>query len=193
MTGRKSFRSLAAPVSIIVSIAMHSSTASAAPAAAWLRERVNLEWVTGAGGWRSSLGTDVRAPGFDAFMGGGEMLVGLDMSPGLGIVLTGRVLAGAVGGTTTYLEGLGGVGFQVRVGSRVRVRIGGAAGQARFRGDYATLVGGFLAGSIDLFALGNGRLSTALTVRLDVDGDIGAQVYLPDESVAFAVGLGFRY
>jgi hypothetical protein len=170
-----------------------AATAGAAPGAAFLRERINLEWVAGAGGWRSSLGTDVRAPGFDAFAGGGELLVGLDIGSGLGLVLSGRILAGAVSGATTYLEGLGGAGLQLRLGSRARIRAGAAAGQARFRGDAAALVGGFLAGSIDLFALGGGRLSTALTVRLDIDGDIGAQTYLPDQSLAFAVGLGFRY
>jgi hypothetical protein len=167
--------------------------ARAAPGGAWLRERINLEWVAGAGAWRSSLGTDVRAPGFDAFAGGGELLVGLDIGLGLGLVLTGRVLAGAVSNVTTYLEGLGGVGVQLRLGNRVRIRAGAAAGQARWHGDAATLVGGFLAGSIDLFALGGGRLSTALTVRLDIDADVGAQTYLPDQSLAFAVGLGFRY
>jgi hypothetical protein len=169
------------------------ATAHAAPGAAWLRERINLEWVAGAGGWRSSLGTDVRAPGFDAFAGGGELLVGLDIGLGLGIVLTGRVLAGAVSNVTTYLEGLGGVALQLRLGARARIRAGAVAGQARWRGDAATLIGGFLAGSIDLFALGGGRLSTALTVRLDIDADVGAQTYLPDQSLALAVGLGFRY
>jgi hypothetical protein len=174
-------------------LVLPTATAQAAPGAAWLRERINLEWVVGSGAWRSSLGNDVRAPGFDAFAGGGEVLVGLDIGLGLGLVLTGRMLAGAVSSVTTYLEGLGGAGVQLRVGNRVRVRGGVAAGQARFRGDSATLVGGFLAGSIDLFALGGGRLSTALTVRLDLDADIGAQTYLPDQSLALAVGLGFRY
>jgi hypothetical protein len=181
-------------VCIIIGCAVVGSGPGAGAATgAWLRERINLEWVTGAGGWRCSLGTDVRAPGFDAFAGGGEILVGLDVGFGLGLVASGRVLAGAVSGETTYLEGLGSVGLQLRVGSRVRLRAGAAAGQARWHGDSAVLVGGFLAGSIDLFALGNGRLSTALTVRLDIDDDIGASTYLPDESLAFAVGLGFRY
>jgi hypothetical protein len=169
------------------------ATVRAAPGAAFLRERVNLEWVTGTGAWRSSLGTDVRAPGFDAFAGGGELDVGLDIGLGLGVVINGRILAGAVSGVSPYLEGLGGAGLSLRIGDRVRIRAGGAAGLARWHGDAATLLGGFLAGSIDLFALGSGRLSTALTVRLDIDADIGAQTYLPDQSLAFAVGLGFRY
>jgi hypothetical protein len=59
--------------------------------------------------------------------------------------------------------------------------------------DSATLVGGLLAGSFDLFPLGGGRLATALHARLDVDGNLGAHVRLPDTSLALAVGLGFRY
>jgi hypothetical protein len=178
---------------LALALALMPATAQASPGAAWLRERINLEWVAGSGGWRSSLGPDVRAPGFDAFAGGGEVLVGLDIGLGLGIVFSGRVLAGAVSGVTTYVEGLGSAGVQLRVGNRVRVRAGAAAGQARFRGDMATMVGGFLAGSIDLFPLGGGRLSTTLTLRLDLDGDVGAQTYLPDQSLALALGLGFRY
>jgi hypothetical protein len=73
------------------------------------------------------------------------------------------------------------------------VRIGPAAGQALWRGDSATLVGGFLAGSVDLFPLGGGRLSTTLALRLDVDAELGSRMYFPDSSVAFAIGLGVRY
>ena len=82
--------------------------------------------------------------------------------------------------------------LQLRLG-RVRLRAGPAAGQAQWRGDRATLVGALVAGSIDLFALGGGRLSTTILVRLDIDADLGATTYLPDSSVALALGVGVRY
>jgi hypothetical protein len=169
------------------------SLASAASGAgvAWLRDHADLEWVVAQGGWRSSLGNDQRAPGFSVFAGGGELCAGLDIAFGLGVVAVGRVLAGA-GGGYSYFEGTGGAALQLRV-SRVRVRLGAVAGQVSYGDDSATMVGGLLAGSFDLFSLGGGRLSTALTARLDVDGNLGARVRLPDESLALAIGLGFRY
>ena len=161
--------------------------------AAWLRDRLDVEWVVAAGGWRSAIvNSDARAPGFDALAGGGEFLIGLDVGAGLAVVGDGRVLAGEAGGPHTFFEGLGSVALQLRLG-RVRLRAGPAAGQSRYRGDVATLVGGFAAGSIDVFPLGPGRLSTTVSLRLDVDDDLGASTFLPDSSVALALGLGVRY
>ena len=161
--------------------------------AAWLRDRLDVEWVVAAGGWRSAMGaTDARSPGFDALAGGGEFVLGLDVGAGLAVVGDGRVLAGQAGGAHTFFEGLGSLALQLRLG-RVRLRGGPAAGQARWRGDSATLVGGFVAGSIDVFPLGAGRLSTTVSLRLDVDADVGATTYLPEASVALALGLGVRY
>jgi hypothetical protein len=178
-------------LAIVLALLLVGSLAHA-QRAAWLRERIDVEWIVGAGGWRAAVGTDARAPGFDAIAGGGEFVIGLDVGAGLAVVGDGRVLAGEAGGTRTYFEALGGVALQLRL-ARVRVRIGPAAGQALWRGDSATLVGGFLAGSVDLFPLGGGRLSTTLALRLDVDADIGSRMYFPDSSVAFAIGLGVRY
>ena len=160
--------------------------------AAWLRDRVDVEWVVATGGWRTAVGMDIRAPGFDALAGGGEAVLGFDVGAGLAVVGDGRVLAGQAAGNHIYFEGLGGVALQLRLG-RVRVRAGPAAGEVRFRGDNATLIGGFLGASIDLFPLGAGRLSTALSLRLDLDEDVGTLTYLPDASVAFGIGLGVRY
>jgi hypothetical protein len=160
--------------------------------AAWLRERLDVEWVVGAGGWRTAIGNDLRAPGFDALAGGAEVVLGLDVGAGLALVGDGRFLIGEAAGTFPYLEGLGGLDLQIRLG-RVRVRAGPAAGQARWRGDSAVLVGGMLGVSVDLFPLGGGRLSTTLSLRLDVDDDLGATAYLPDSSAALALGLGVRY
>jgi hypothetical protein len=162
--------------------------------AAWLRDRLDVEWVVAAGGWRSAMGaTDARSPGFDALAGGGEFVLGLDVGAGLAVVGDARVMAGRAGeGHQTYFEALGSLALQLRLG-RVRLRAGPAAGQAQWRGDKATLVGGFVGGSIDLFALGGGRLSTTILVRLDVDADLGATTYLPDSSVALALGFGVRY
>ena len=136
-------------------------------------------------------------PGFDALGGGTELVLGLDVYGPLGVVLTGRFLGGLQRGDE-FLEGLGGVGLQLRLSETVRVRAGAAAGQASNKDDVAVLVGGWLAGSVDLFALGGGRLSMALSLRLDVDGLVGATKVgidkrLPDQSLALALGLGLRY
>jgi hypothetical protein len=161
--------------------------------AAWLRERIDVEWVVAAGGWRSAMSSsDTRSPGFDALAGGGEFVLGLDVGAGLAVVGDGRVLAGEAGGNHTFFEALGGLALQLRLG-RVRLRAGPTAGQAKWRGDSATLVGGFVAGSIDVFPLGGGRLSTTVSLRFDFDDDIGATTFLPDNSAALALGLGVRY
>ncbi|HEX6838452.1 MAG TPA: hypothetical protein VF334_17870, partial [Polyangia bacterium] len=61
--------------------------------AAWLRDRLDVEWVVAAGGWRSAMGaSDARSPGFDALAGGGELVLGLDVGAGLAVVGDGRVL-----------------------------------------------------------------------------------------------------
>lgn len=161
--------------------------------AAWLRDRLDVEWVVAAGGWRSAMAAiDVRAPGFDALTGGGELVLGLDVGAGLAVVGDGRVLAGEAGGAHTFFEGVGGVAVQLRL-ARVRLRAGPAAGVAKLRGEQATLLGGFLAASVDVFQLGAGRLSSTVSLRLDLDDDLGAGTYLPDASAALALGLGVRY
>lgn len=178
----------------VVAVLLLFGSLAHAQRAAWLRERLDVEWVVGTGGWRSAMSAgDMRAPGFDALAGGGEIVLGLDIGVGLAVVGDGRVLAGRAGeGHQTYFEALGSLALQLRLG-RVRLRAGPAAGQAQWRGDKATLVGGFLAASIDLFALGGGRLSTTILVRLDVDAELGAMTYLPDSSLALALGVGVRY
>lgn len=180
-------------LAVVAALLLFGSLAHA-QRAAWLRERLDVEWVVGTGGWRSAMSAgDMRAPGFDALAGGGEIVLGLDVGVGLAVVGDARVLAGRAGeGHQTYFEALGSLALQLRLG-RVRLRAGPAAGQAQWRGDKATLVGGFLAGSIDLFALGGGRLSTTILVRLDVDAELGAMTYLPDSSLALALGVGVRY
>ncbi len=160
--------------------------------AAWLRERLDVEWVVGAGGWRGSIGNDARAPGFDAVAGGGEVVLGLDVGAGVAIVGDARVLGGeAAGSSRTYFEAVASPAVQVRL-ARARLRAGPAVGEILWRDEAAVLVGGFLAASIDLFPLG-GRLSTTVSLRLDADADVGAKTFLPDSSLALAVGLGFRY
>jgi hypothetical protein len=165
--------------------------ASADRGANWLKDRGSIEWMLGIGGWRTSLGNDARSPGFEALAGGGELLVGLDVVAGVGVFAMGRVLY--AGGTTYYLEGLGGTGLQLRITELVRLRLGAAAGQANLGADRAILVGGFVAGSFDLVNLGAGRLALALSVRLDVDGHVNAGGALPGQSLALALGLGLRF
>jgi hypothetical protein len=110
------------------------------------------------------------------------------------------------------LDGAGGLGLQLRVSDWVRLRGGAAAGQLR-AGIPASLrnggpseiqaitVGGWLAASVDLFALG-GHIATTISLRLDVDGLLGLPApppsggsarVLPDQTLALALGLGFRY
>lgn len=177
---------------LVVALLLLAPSLAQAQKAAWLRDRVDVEWVVGTGGWRTSVGMDIRAPGFDALAGGGEAVLGLDVGAGLAVVGDGRVLAGEAAGGHIYFEGLGGLALQLRLG-RVRLRAGPAAGEVRFRGDTAVLVGGFLGGSIDLFPLGAGRLATTVSLRLDLDEDLGTLTYVPDASVAFGIGLGVRY
>jgi hypothetical protein len=182
-------------VRVVVAVAVLALAPSVARAqAAWLRDRLDVEWVVAAGGWRSAISsTDQRAPGFDSLAGGGEFVLGLDVGAGLAVVGVGRVFAGEAGGTQhTYFEALGSLALQLRVG-RARLRAGPAAGQTKWRGDTATLVGGFVAGSIDVFPLGPGRLATTVSLRFDVDADLGQVTYLPESSAALALGLGVRY
>jgi hypothetical protein len=176
---------------------------AAAPAraqAAWLRDRLDVEWVVATGGWRAAMSaSDQHAPGFDALAGGGEFVLGLEVGAGLAVVGDGRVLAGEAGldlavtsGSRIFFEALGSLALQLRLG-HVRLRAGPTAGTVQWRGNQATLVGGFLATSIDIFPLGGGRLSTTIVVRLDIDADVGAGPLLPDSSAALALGLGVRY
>lgn len=185
-----------ATVAAVLLLAPSTSRAQAA----WLRDRLDVEWVVATGGFRSAMSaSDVRAPGFDALAGGGEFVLGLEVGAGLAVVGDGRVLAGEAGssasagiGPRTFFEGLGSLALQIRLG-RVRLRAGPTAGQVKWRGDQATLVGGFLATSIDVFPLGGGRLSTTVLLRVDIDADVGAATLLPDSSAALALGLGVRY
>lgn len=170
-----------------------SSVAHAEPRAShWLRQHGSLEWQVGVAAFRAGFGQDLRAPGFDAFTGGGEMTAGLDVYSGLAIIVNGRVLAGSQAGLP-YVEGLADVGLQIRVSQTVRLRGGPTGGQCRLGDDNAAMVGGFFAGSIDLFTLGTGRLATAIGARLDLDWLLGARSLLPDRSLSFALGLGVRY
>jgi hypothetical protein len=165
----------------------------AAEGTSWLREHGLVEWLVGTGGWRTALGLDAASPGFDAFGGGGELLAGVELASGLGLFGSGRVIVG-VRGQDLYVEGLGGLGLQLRANDRVRVRAGVAAGRATLPDDAGTLVGGFLAGSVDVLPLGaGGRLATALALRLDIDGVLGAGARLPERSLGLAVGVGVRY
>jgi hypothetical protein len=169
----------------------------------WLRERGTLEWVTAAGGWRTGLSSDQRVPGFEALAGGTELSAGIELYAGLALILNGRFLGGQARGQQ-FLDGAGGIGLQLRVSDWVRLRAGAAAGQIRagvpndLRGPSeitAVTVGGWLAASIDLFVLG-GHLATSISLRLDVDAllaESSTVAVLPDQSLALALGLGFRY
>jgi hypothetical protein len=162
--------------------------ASAAERGHWMRDHFTGEWLVGTGAWRTSIGVDTHAPGFDVFGGGGELDLGLEVGSGLGIVASGRVLTDG-----TYLEWLGGLGLQMHVSDRVRLRASPAAGQAIVKGDKAVLVGGFVTGSVDLYPFGSGRVASTIALRFDVDGVVGGGKELPDSSIALSLGVGLRY
>jgi hypothetical protein len=173
----------------LCAVLLLSGAAHAEPSGHWFRDHALAEWMVGTGGWRTAIGVDTRAPGFDALSGGSEILLGVEIGAGVGVVTSGRVTAGS-----GYLEGLASLGVQLRVNDWVRLRAGAAAGQLTLDKQAAPLIGGFLAASIDLFALGGGRLATALCLRFDVDGLVAdSATTLPDSSIALAIGLGLRY
>ena len=168
-----------------------SSARADKSAKTWLRDHLLFD-LAGTGGWRSGLGLDERAPGFESLIGGGEIVLGLEITAPVGIFTDGRIVAGGLGGNL-YLEGLGGAGVQVHVARLLRLRLGATAGQASLAGDRAILVGGMLAGAIELFPWGHGRLATELLLRLDLDAHLHAHKSLPDQSMALALGVGFKY
>jgi hypothetical protein len=154
----------------------------------WLRDHFTGEWLVGTGGWRTSIGVDTHAPGFDELGGGTELSLGFEVGSGFAILGQGRVIAG--GG---YLEGTAALVLQLHVSDRVRVRAGPSAGRISLKGESAALAGGFLAGSVDLFAFGGGRVATTLGLRFDVDGLVDAGPKLPSSSISLAIGVGLRY
>src|SRR4051812_29315807 len=93
-------------------LVMLSTVAAEAAEGHWWRDHAVAEWMVGTGGWRTGIGVDVRAPGFDAVGGGTEVWLGLELGSGLGIVAGGRFLAG-VRGDSGYLEGMGSLALQL--------------------------------------------------------------------------------
>jgi hypothetical protein len=177
---------------LLVALVLLSGVARAETRGArWVRDRLNADWLAAVGGWRTSLGVDLRAPGYQALGGGTEAAIGLDFFGPLGFVLDGRFLGG-LGNGVKYLEGLGGVAFQLHLSETVKLRLGPAAGTL-VAGDLSgVLVGGWLSAVIDLFAIG-GHVSIVFSARLDVDAVLDAPQSLPDSSLALAIGLGIRY
>jgi hypothetical protein len=176
---------------LLVSSAAHADSR-------FLRERFTFEWMAASGGWRTSLGSDLQAPGAEALAGGTEVVIALDFYGPLGVAFDGRFLGGLSKNASTntydqrFFEGLGGLALQLHVSDTVRLRAGAAAGQVIDGTPTGVLVGGWLAASIDLFAIG-GRLALALSLRLDADAVLDAPPTLPDASLGLALGLGLRY
>jgi hypothetical protein len=79
------------------------------------------------------------------------------------------------------------------VSDRVRLKASPAAGQLTVAGASAVLVGGFLAGSVDVVAFGGGRVAATIGLRFDVDGVVNGDKTLPQASIALALGVGLRY
>lgn len=156
--------------------------------------------MNGGPGWRVSFGQDARAPGFEAVTGGADVLQGLEVNHAVAIVIGARIRSGTVGrgpavASDSYLELAGDLGAQFRLGERARVRAGLDAGRAWLDGTRlgATLVGGWIALGLDLFAFARGRAATALTVRFDVGGFPDGNERFPGATIALCGGLGGRY
>lgn len=147
--------------------------------------------------WRTGVSSDRANPGFSILGGGSELLLGLDVVPGIGIIASGRVLASPrLGGV--YVEGLASLGAQIRVSDRVRIRGGVSAGRARLDRDgqptdYVTLIGGFLAASLDMFRFARDRAATELALRLDADGHLDPGTTFPHESISLSLAAGIRF
>jgi hypothetical protein len=170
---------------------------AAEPRRPYIIDRGSVEVVLGVGGWRSGMSSSDRNPGFSLLGGGSELVLGIDFVPGVGIVASGRVLA-APRLDGVYVEGLAGLGIQIRLSDWVRLRAGIAGGQARLDRDsrptdYAILLGGFLVASVDLFRLTRGRAATEAMLRLDIDGHLLAGETFPRQSLALSAGAGFRF
>jgi len=159
-------------------------------------DRASLE-LLGVAGWRSGILPDGVNPGFSVLGGGAELILGIDIVPGVGIIADGRVLAGSrLSGV--YVEGTAGIGAQLRVSDAVRLRLGADAGQARLTrkaqaNDYAVIIGGFFAASVDLVHLGRGRAAVEAMLRIDVDGHAEVGTTFPRQSLSISTGLGFRF
>lgn len=167
------------------------------PSRPWIIDHASIEWLLAQGGWRSGLSNKENNPGFSVLGAGGELLFGIDVFPGLSVIADGRVMAGPrLGGA--YLEGLGGVGLQLRVTDWVRIRGGAAAGQAsllrsNFVTDHAVLVGGWIAASVDLFRLLHDRAAAVISLRLDADGHVDPGATFSQESIELTLAVGFRF
>ncbi len=182
----------ATAVAWMVMVLFSSGTASAAgTTASWLRDHLVADWLVAVGGWRTGIGADVRAPSFDVLAGGGTLTLGVEIGHSIGVMTEGRVLAGEHAGGS-YYEGQAGVGFYARIGSRVRLGVGPAAGAMHAPGQSATIVGGFILGGFDLFDL-RGRLAVILGFQLDVDAMVNASKEIPESTLALTGGLGLRY
>ena len=170
---------------------------AAEPHRPFILDRGSIEVLLAQGAWRSGLSADEANPGFSVLGGGSELVLGLDVVPGIGIIVSGRVLATRrLEGV--YLEGLASLGVQVRVTDWVRLRGGIAAGRVRLDRngiptDYATLVGGFLAASVDLFRFARDRAATELALRFDADGHLDPGTTFPRESVSLSLAAGIRF
>lgn len=183
--------SLKATIVVALLLCARASQAGDSGVRAWLRDRTVLELI-GQGGFRVSLGAGPHASGFDAALGGGDFLLGINVYGGLSVFTTGRVQGGERNGDS-YFEGLGGVGLQAALNARSRLRVAVVSGQALHKDEHTTLVGGFLAASIDLLPIYGERLASAISLRFDLDGAIAPSNNIPDLSMGLSLGLGIRY
>ena len=182
-------------IGVVLLVALFSLEAQAGPRLQWLQERFSVD-LTLVGGWRAALISNVRGGGFEVLGGGGELVVGLDITPlpWIGVFASGRLLGYGI----RQYEGDAGIGVLLHPRGRVHVRVGACAGEIRIVDERfgvderAVPVGGFVGTTIELFHLGN-RLSTAMSARFDVVDLLRASTNLPDASLSLAVGLGVHY
>jgi hypothetical protein len=178
-------------LALIIALPLVASPAYAAPSGAFATHI--LVDAEGVAGWRVAFGRDDRAPGFQAIAGGGQVAIGSEVGAGFGLLGGARALVGQAG-NQRYLEVSGALILQLRIGERVRMRLGGEGGEVWFdegRGGRAVLLGGWLGATIDIVTFRQSAI--VLAPRVDVSGFLAELPTLPDLSLAFSVGVGVRY
>ena len=174
----------------LLAVTLAAPRGEAAPPS-WLAQHGLLEGSIDAG-WRVAFGNDARNPGFSAVTLGGELLVGLSVGAGFGVLVGGHGRVGSTDGGS-YDELAGSLGAVLQVAERVRLLLGGDVGRAwlDMPARSSLFAGGWLASTIDVLSLGRGALQ--LCIRLDLVNFIDNIPALPLVSVSFGGGIGARY
>lgn len=142
-------------------------------------------------GWRTSIDSSDRAPGFQAVAGGGELFVGVAWG-WVGLAAGGRARAGSASGTS-FVEAGGDLALQLLLGERVRLRLGADGGRGWSGPDSSWFLGGFAEGTLDVVQIRGGRAAVVFCLRIDVDDYLTDNPRFPLLSTGIGAGFGMRY